>query len=235
MYRFDDIEQGSLEWFEIKYRKIGGTLSKGLFVDSDTLFIDLLSQYLEEFEPVDSFENADMERGKDLEPYALEYISTYTGINFGTTGWLQSKESKLLGISPDGISDCEEYSVEIKCLSRKIHTEIIYNNETPKEKIPQIVHYFTVNPKLKKHWFIAFRPESIKPFIQEFTRDSIVDMGWKKKVEVEVIGAKGTPIKPKIETHLDLRTIGDWNKISLKKAKELEVRITETINKLNSL
>ena len=232
MHRFDDIEQGSLEWFEIKYRKIGGTLSKGLFVDSDTLFIDLLSQFIEDFEPVDSFENADMERGKDLEPYALEYISTYTGIEFQSTGWLQSKESKLLGISPDGISKCEKFATEAKCLSRKVHTEIIYNNETPKDKIPQIVHYFTVNPKLEKLWFIAFRPESIKPFIQEFTRESIVDMGWKKKVEVEVIGAKGTPIKPKIETHVDLRTINEWTKVSLAKAKELELRIEETLNKL---
>jgi len=232
MIRYDDIKQGSLEWLEMKYQKIGGTLSKGLFVDSDTLFVDLLSQNIEEFEPVDSYENEHMERGSDLEPFAFEYITTYTGINFGTTGWLQSSESKILGISPDGISDCEEYSVEIKCLSRKEHTKILLANEVPKEKIPQNVHYFTVNPKLKKHWFIAFRPESIKPFIFEFTRDSVVDMGWKKKVEVEVIGAKGTPIKPKIETITDYRTISEWSKIAIESAKELEIKIEETINKL---
>lgn len=233
MVRYDEIKQQSLEWFEIKYRKIGGTLSKGLFVNSDTLFIDLLSQHIEEFEPTDGFSNEHMERGNDLEPFALEYISTYTGINFGVTGWLQSEDCDILGISPDGISDCEKYATEIKCLSRKEHTSILFNNETPKEKIPQIVHYFTVNPKLEKLWFIAYRPESIKPFIECFTLESAVDMGWKKKIEVEVIGAKGTPIKPKIESVTDYRTIEEWSKIAISEAKKIEVKIVETINKLN--
>jgi len=233
MIRHDEIKQGSLEWLEIRYQKIGGTLSNGLFIDSDTLFIDLVSQFIEEFEPVDNYENEHMERGSDLEPFALEYISSYTGINFGTTGWLQSEESKLLGISPDGISECEEYSVEIKCLSRKEHTKILLKDEVPKDKISQNVHYFTVNPKLKKHWFIAFRPESIKPFIFEFTRDSVVDMGWKKKVEVKQYGVKGQEIKPKTETCTDFKTIDEWSKIAIEKAKELEIRIKETINKLS--
>ena len=102
MVNHKEIEQNSIEWHEIKWRKIGGTLSKGLFIDSDTLFLDLLSQHLEEFEPSESFENYDMMRGKELEPFALQYISSYTGIDFQKTGWLQSKHP-LLGISPDGL------------------------------------------------------------------------------------------------------------------------------------
>lgn len=233
MINLKHIEQGSIEWFETKWRKIGGTLSKGLFVDSDTLFIDLLSQYIEDFEDLDSYENDSMIRGKELEPYALEYISKYTGIDFKKTGWLQSEENCLLGISPDGISECEKFGVEAKCLSRKEHTAILLENKTPKEKISQIVHYFTVNPKFEKVWFIAFRPESIKPFIEEFTRESVVDMGWKKKIEVEVIGAKGTPIKPKVETVTDWRTIGEWTKLAIVKADELEVRIDNKIKELS--
>lgn len=232
MINHKEIDQNSEEWFLMKWGKIGGTLSKGLFVDSDTLFIDILSQHIEAYEDLESYDSADMIRGKELEPRALEYISNYTGIKFNTTGWLQSEDSKLLGISPDGISECERFAAEIKCLARKAHTEIIYKNETPKEKIPQIVHYFTVNPKLEKLWFIGYRPESLKPYIEEFTRDSVVDMGWKKKVEVEVIGAKGVPIKPKIETVTDWRTIDEWSKIAIENAKAMELKIEETINKL---
>lgn len=232
MINHKDVQQNSIEWFEIKWGKIGGTLSKGLFVDSDTLFLDILSQHIEEFEPEESFDNSHTIRGKEMEPFAFEYVSKYTGIDFKPSGWLQSEESELLGISPDGISECERFATEIKCLARKAHTSILIENTTPKDKIPQIVHYFTVNTKLEKLWFIAYRPESIKPFIEEFTRDSVVDIGWKKKIEVEVIGAKGLPIKPKIETVTDWRTIDEWSKIAIENAKELEVKIKETINKL---
>lgn len=233
MINHKEIEQNTDEWYKIRWGKIGGTLSKGLFVDSETLFLELLGQHIEEYEQEYCYDSFDMIRGKELEPRALEYISQYTSIEFKTTGWLQSSDSELLGISPDGISECERFATEIKCLARKSHTELIYKNETPKEKIPQIVHYFTVNPKLEKLWFIGYRPESLKHFIEEFTRDSVVDIGCKKKVEVEVIGAKGTPIKPKIESVTDYRTIGDWSKLAIKKANELEVKIKYTIDKLS--
>lgn len=233
MINYKEIKQGSLEWFEIKWGKIGGTLSKGLFIDSETLFIDLLSQHIEEFEPTDGYENEHMERGKDLEPFALEYISNYTKIDFQTTGWLQSEECKLLGISPDGLSECEKYATEIKCLSRKVHTELIVNEELTKEKLCQIIHYFTVNTKLEKLYFLSFRPESIKPFIKEFTKDSIIDLGWKTKIEVKQYGVKCKEIKPKIENISDTKTISEWSKIAIEEAKKLELKIIETINKLN--
>lgn len=233
MIRYDNIIQGSLEWFEIKYRKIGGTLSEGLFIDSDTLFIDLLSQNIEEFEPSDSFINEAMERGNDLEPFAREYISTFTGIDFETTGWVESEECNILGISPDGISKCGKFATEIKCLSRKEHTKLLIEKELPKSKIAQIVHYFTVIPSLEKLYFIAYRPESIKPFILEFTRETIVDLGYKKEVLIKQYGVKGNEIKPKIEKTIDWRTIDEWTKESIYKAKELQTKINETINQLN--
>ena len=69
MIRFNEIEQRSQEWHELKWAKIGGTLSKGLFVKSDTLFIDILSQRMEDFEPTDSYTSDAMERGNELEPF----------------------------------------------------------------------------------------------------------------------------------------------------------------------
>lgn len=233
MINHKEIEQNTPEWHQIKWGKIGGTLSKGLFVDSDTLFLDLLSQHIEQYEEEEGYDSFDMIRGKELEPRALEYISQYSGIKFNQTGWLQSSESKILGISPDGISECERYATEIKCLARKAHTELIYKNTTPKDKIPQIVHYFTVNPKLEKLFFIGYRPESLKHFIEEFTRDSIVDIGLKKKVEIKQFGVKGNEIKPKIDTVTDYRSIDEWTNVAIERAKELETKIKETITQLS--
>lgn len=208
-----DIVQNTIEWHEIKWRKIGGTLSKGLFIKTDTLFVDLLSQYLEEFEPdEDSYENTAMRRGKDMEPFALEYLESYTGFKFEKTGWLQSEENEILGISPDGITECETIAFESKCLARKLHTETIMSQEIPLEHIAQLVHYFTVNPKLEKLYFIAFRPESVSNFIKVLTLESEVNLGTKAR-----------PV---------IKTIREWSDIAKYEAKELLIRIRQEKIKL---
>ena len=209
-----NIEQTSLEWFQIKWGKVGGTASKGLFVKSDTLFIELLSQHLEEFEPSENFTNEAMQRGKDLEPFAVEYAQKYTGIKFNSVGWIQSDENSILGISPDGITDCETIAIECKCFGRKKHTEILVSNEIPSENVHQLIHYFTVNPKLEKLYFCAFRPEAPKNFIKELTLESEINLG--------------TNAKPKITT------IDEAVKLSKKNAKALENRLKKAVNELTT-
>lgn len=185
-----DIAQKTLEWHEIKWGKIGGSSSKGLFVKSDTLLIDILSQRMEDFEPKENdFVSDDMERGNDLEPFAREYLNHYTGLEFIETGWLQSEENELLGISPDGLTECETIACEIKCFARKKHFSVLLSNEIPLENIHQIVHYFTVNPKLQKLYFIAFRPEAPNHFIKEVTKETIVNLGTKVKPNLMSIEA----------------------------------------------
>lgn len=210
---YKDIKQKSLEWFELKWGKIGGTASKGLHTKGDTLFIDLLSQHLEEFEPSDSFENEHTQRGNDLEPFAIEYLEKYTGYKFNSVGWIQSEKNELLGISPDGITEDLTVAAETKCFARKKHTEILLNNDIPLENIHQLVHYFTVNPKLEKLYFCAFRPESVKNFVKELTLESNVNIG--------------TKARPKIMT---IEAVRDY---SLEFADELLKRVKESKEKLN--
>lgn len=181
MINYKHIKQRSLEWHELKWGKIGGTLSKGLFVDSDTLFVDILSQRIEDFEPTESFESYDMQRGTELEPFAIEYLENYLGIKFEQSGWLQCEENELLGISPDGITEDETIQCEIKCFARKKHTEVLLSNEIPKEHIYQLVHAFVVNPKLEKMYFFAYRPESKKNFIKLVTKETKFNLGTEKK------------------------------------------------------
>lgn len=184
MIDYKDIEQGSLEWHEIRWGKIGGTASKnllpnkkGIYDANNTLFTDILSQRMEEFEPSESFENESMQRGHELEPFAREYISNYVGVEFIETGWLQSKENELLGLSPDGITEDYKTACEIKCLGRKSHFETLLSQSVPLVYIPQDIHYFTVNKELEQLFFIAFRPESPKHFIKELNLDSSVNIG----------------------------------------------------------
>jgi len=176
-----NIEQGTEDWHKIRYGKIGGTLSGGLLVDSDTLLIDLLSTQLEPFELTeDDFRTFDMMRGNDLEPEARRILSEKTGIEFKQCGWLQSESILLLGISPDGISEDLTKACEIKCPARKKHTETILNGEIPKDNIKQCIHYFTVNSKLEELYFCSFRPESKYPmFDKKMVRTDMINIGTK--------------------------------------------------------
>lgn len=232
MINYKDIEQKTEEWHLLRYGKIGGTSSGGLFKDTDTLLRDLVADNIEEYEPTEGFSSLAMDHGNENEPFAREYLNTYTGLTFLESGWLQSEESVLMGISPDGLTECETVACEIKCFQKSKHTDVLMAQETPKENLAQILQYFTVNPKLEKLYFIAFRAESIKHYIEVFTRESIIDMGWKETIEVEVIGKKGLPIKPKLVKQPLLKTIDEWTKVSMQRAKELELKLEAQINKL---
>jgi hypothetical protein len=184
-----DIEQHSEEWHKVRYGKVGGTLSKGLFVKSDTLLEDVLSELCEEFDLQENYQSYDMIRGTELEPEARRALSAYLGIELKEVGWLQCEENEYLGISPDGITECETISAEIKCPNSKKHLSTIRANEIPSDNIHQCLHYFTVNPKLEKHYFCSYRPENIyKPiFVKELTRDSLVNLGTKAKPVIRPI------------------------------------------------
>lgn len=208
-----NIKQGTEEWHQIRWGKIGGTTSKGLFVKSDTLLDELLSEITEPFELEDSFESADMVRGFELEPLARQEVSLYIGCELLECGWLQCEEIPLLGISPDGITSDMTISAETKCPARKKHMSTIRTNEIPLDNLHQCVHYFTVNPHLEKHYFASFRPEAIKPlFVKELTRQSEVNLGTKAKPVV--------------------KTISEWVSLAKTNAINLQTEIDNEINKL---
>ena len=209
-----ELIQGSDKWLEHKHTKIGGTAASGLFVKSDTLLIDYVGRFSEDYEPDDSFQSAAMLRGTELEPLAIEALEKYTQLKFNSVGWLQCEEIEILGISPDGITDDDKFACEVKCFGRKKHTEIILSNEIPKENLHQLIHYFTVNPKLEKLYFGSFRPENkIKPlFVKELSRDSLVNLG--------------TVARPKMVM------ISDAVLMAKEAAKQLEIEIEQSINNL---
>jgi hypothetical protein len=190
MKNYKKIIQGSDEWHAMRWGKIGGTLAKGLLTDSQTLFIDILSQRSEEFQlDEDSYVSDAMARGSVLEKYAIEATEEKFGIKFESTGWMQCEDNELLGISPDGITEDETISIETKCPSRKKHTETILLNEIPKDNIHQCLQYFVVNPKLEKHIFVSYRPEHY--FVPLFTKvlelDTVIDLGTKTKPSVSSV------------------------------------------------
>ena len=209
-----EVQQGTIEWHECRFRKIGGSTSKQLFVKSDTLKIDLVGRMLEDFEDEDSYTSADMDRGNELEPNARKELNKYTSLEFKEVGWLQCEEIPLLGISPDGITDDNKISCEIKCPGRKKHTETILLDAIPLDNLHQCLHYFTINPDLEIHFFASFRPENkIKPlFVKRITRQTEINLGTKSR-----------PV---------LKTVQEWVLIAKEKAKLLQIEVDKSIEQL---
>ncbi len=209
-----EVKQNTEEWLRMKWGKIGGTLCKGLFVKSDTLLIELLSELTEEFQmDVDAYVSPEMLRGVELEPLGRKQLSDYIGVELKECGWLQCEEFPMVGISPDGISEDLTISGEIKCPQSKKHMGTILSGEIPSDNIHQCLHYFTVNPKLEKHYFASFRPESIKPlFVKCLTRDSLIDLGTKSKPQI--------------------KSVRDWSELAKSEIKTLSEQIEEKMKGL---
>lgn len=204
-----EITQGTEDWRRIRYGKIGGSTSKGLLTDTDTLLDELLSARLEPFElEEDGYASPEMQRGTELEPLARLNLSMYTNVPFKECGWLQSEDIPLLGISPDGITDNLKISCEIKCPSRKKHTNTLRNGIIPLDHCHQIVHNFTVNPHLEIVYFASFRPESKHPlFVRNATRETPINLGTKAK-----------PV---------IKTVNEWVAIIRGKAIELSLKLDQ--------
>jgi len=212
-----DLVQGSEAWHRMKWGKIGGSSSKGLFVLSDTLLYQLLAESTEEFEmSEDDYISGDMQRGIELEPMHRTEIEKYTGYKFLVPGWLQSESVPLLGISVDGITEDLTVSWEGKAPSNKKHIATVYNKEIPTDNIHQCLHYFTVNSKLEKHYFSTFRPENSHPlWVKCITRDSLIDLGTKSKPVV--------------------KKVSEWVEIAKFNAKELTDNLTLGLTKLDNI
>ena len=216
MIKHDTI-QGTPMWFELRWGKITGTASKGLFVKSDTLLIDLIAQNTEDWEMEDTYASADMVRGTELEVYAREAISDELFISFKEVGFLQNASIPILCISPDGLSEDDTIGLEIKCPKAKKHTETILNNEIPSDNIHQVLHYFTVNPKLETMYFVSYRPESkVKPlWYKSLTRDSDIDLGTKAKPNI--------------------KKVNEWVEIATNAANEINKELNAALLKLNEM
>lgn len=202
-------QQQTPEWLEERKGKVTGTTAGGLFIASDTLLIELLVSATGDELP-EVYVNSAMERGTELEPEARIELEAYTGFKFNEVGFCTHDEIKLLGISPDGITDSGTVMCEIKCPEAKKHIATCLDGKIPKDNQDQCLHYFTVNEKLETLYFMSFRPENkLKPiFVTTWTQQTLVKRGQMTK------------------------SVGDWAHDARAYAQTLEVKLQETLEKL---
>jgi hypothetical protein len=188
--------QRSEEWEIARWGLIGGTLSGKL--GSDTIFDELLSCMIEEWQPEDTYVNAAMQRGIDLEPFGLQEFAQANGLELITPGWIECTDAPLLGLSPDATTADYRTAVELKCPGAKNHTKYLREGGVPLEYVSQLIQYFTVIDTLEVLHFLSYRPESIVRFHHvELTRNSEINVGTEKKPIM-------LPIHQAVEHRIDL-------------------------------
>lgn len=179
-----EMEQGSEEWFAIKYGKIGGSSLAEIMtkinnpVNNTAKYLDILSAHIEPFELDEEYISSDMERGNSLEPIArMEFERVYSK-KVMQVGWVEM-DNGIAGISPDGLIDDSE-AIEIKCPARKKHMSYIIDPMLlVQDYIWQVVQYFVVFNKLEKLYILSYRPENTvkQMVVVEVTVDTDIDTG----------------------------------------------------------
>ena len=160
-----EIEQGSEAWFAERCGRITATRIKAMMSGESTKgYQDLIADLAGEIitgEVEETYSNAVMERGTELEPFARKEYEQIFDVKVRETGFILSeKYTEWLGVSPDGLTDG---GLEIKCPLRKTHLSYIEKNALPNEYKWQVQGSLFVSGL--PYWdFMSYYP-NMKPFI----------------------------------------------------------------------
>ena len=182
MYKLD-IEQKSFEWLKARAGNVTGTsLSSALGTPAvqKTLMYSLIADRMTEVQMSDLSTPA-IDRGNELEPFAIRATQDETGIQFTETGLLLNDAYPRFSISPDGIVEEDGVivgGIETKCPNSKKHVEYLMKNEIPKEYLHQVKAPFIMSDDVKYWVFASFDDRNYERplFVKTVTRDDFDDI-----------------------------------------------------------
>ena len=176
-----ELEQRTEEWKQIRKGSIGGTRVKSIMAKNNLPLIDELiaEKHTELIE--ETFVNDAMQRGIDLEPFAISEFEDRTDFTVDTFGLVTNENYPGCHLSPDGLildgSGVPLSGVEVKCPSTKKHVEYIRTNRIPAEYKYQVYHYFTICDTIDTVYFVSYDPRfEVRPFhLIKITREEHAD------------------------------------------------------------
>ena len=183
MYKLD-IEQKSFEWLKARAGNVTGTsLSSALGTPAvqKTLMYSLIADRMTEVQMSDLSTPA-IDRGNELEPFAIRATEEETGIKFTDTGLLLNDKYPRFSISPGGIVEDENGiiigGIETKCPNSKKHVEYLIKDEIPKEYLHQVKAPFVMSDDVKFWVFASFDDRNYERplFVKTVTRDDFDDI-----------------------------------------------------------
>jgi len=138
---YDQIEQGSTKWHELRLGRFGSTDAKAVSVNGKGLVTLCLEKACERITgksdapPLSSYH---IERGNRLEPIARTLYEIETEFEILETGYISLGD--YIGGSPDGIIESENAIIEIKCPCNKVFLEYVNSGKIKSDYIFQMQH-----------------------------------------------------------------------------------------------
>lgn len=175
------IEQRTEEWKQIRKGSIGGTRVKSVMAKNNLPLVDELIAEKHSDLIDETFVNDAMQRGIDLEPFAIAEFEDRTEMKVESFGLVTNNEFPGCHLSPDGLildgSGVPLSGVEVKCPSTKKHVEYIRTNRIPAEYKFQVYHYFTICETIESMYFVSYDPRfEVRPFhVIQITREEHAD------------------------------------------------------------
>jgi putative phage-type endonuclease len=186
-----DAVQRSDAWFAARLGRLTGsracdmlaTIKSGEAAARRDYRLELVLERLTGQRPDDSYINAAMQRGVELEPKGLEAYQTRSGLTVERTGFLSHTEH-MAGCSLDGHIGDFAGILEIKCPRSANHLAIVRAGEVPTKYLPQITHNLWISGAA---WcdFLTFDPRFPSPFqaaILRVERDEAAIAAYEAKV-----------------------------------------------------
>lgn len=198
-----ELEQGSLEWHIERAGRVTGTslqsaigakysTAKNTWTIGDkkvqeTLSYSLISERMTEVQIIE-LNTAAVERGRELEPFAIKAVSKLKDINFIECGMLISEELPEFGFSPDAVFKSSTGVIvgglETKCPSSKKHIEYLIKNVVPSEYYWQTLSPFICSDDILWWDFASYddRNYECPLFCVRINRADVIDHVNKAKI-----------------------------------------------------
>lgn len=203
IYRYDIIQR-TPEWIEIKRGKMSASNAETIIANGkglETYIYNLMAEYYSSAEK-ESYINADMQRGIDLEPEARLEFEFYTGLDVQEIGFVEYND--FIGVSPDGLVG-DDGLIEIKCPNDSIYFKLLLSNNIKPEYIAQMQMQMYVTDR-QYCYFVSYNPNFEKSlYIKKINRDEEMIEKLKKGLE------RGTQLIKEIKKNF--RKVGTNGKI----------------------
>ena len=177
---FAAIEQGSQDWHAARLgcvtaSRVADVVAKtksGYSAARQTYLGQLLSERLTGI-PTETFQNAAMRWGSDMEAFGVEAYEAVTGLETFQAGFLFHPNLAYAGASPDRLV-VPDGLVEVKCPTTSTHIETLLKGEVPERYQIQMQWQMACTGRA---WcdFVSFDPrlpEAYQLFIQRLPRDA---------------------------------------------------------------
>lgn len=156
-----EFEQGTIEWHHERAGRVTGTSLKsalGSPAVQKTLMFELVAERMTEVEIVE-LNTPSVERGRELEPFAIAEAAKLTGENYEPCGMLICETMQDFGFSPDSVVRKDSVIVgglETKCPNSKKHVEYLINGVIPKEYYFQVIAPFIASDNVMFWDFVSY-------------------------------------------------------------------------------